>query len=224
MEWYWILLIIIASLLVWFLLSWLFYKPFFKRFYDIVLSFISIVFFSPILLLLIIFGAISMKGNPFFTQERPGKNEKIFKLIKFRSMASKRDSFGNLLPDEKRLTKYGNFIRKTSLDELPEIINIFIGNMSVVGPRPLLVQYLSRYNDEQRHRHDVRPGLTGYAQVNGRNSLSWEEKFKYDVYYTRHYSIFGDIIIIIKTFINVLKRKDINSANSATMEEFRGNE
>lgn len=223
MEWYWIVLIAIGSVIVWILLSWLLYKPFFKRFYDLILSLLAIIVLSPVFLVLIIAGAINMKGNPFFTQERPGKNEKIFKLIKFRSMTCEKDEAGNYLLDEKRLTKYGKFIRKTSLDEIPELFNIFIGHMSIVGPRPLLVQYLPRYDEEQKHRHDVRPGLTGYAQVNGRNSISWEEKFKFDVYYTRHYSLFGDIMIIIKTVFNVLKRKDINSANSSTMEEFKGN-
>lgn len=223
MEWYWILTIVLASIIVWILLSAVLYKSFFKRFYDIFLSLLALLVLSPILLIFTVVGAIVMKGNPFFTQDRPGKNEKIFKLIKFRSMTCEKDSNGNLLPDEKRLTKYGKFIRKTSIDELPELINILIGNMSVVGPRPLLVSYLERYSEEQKHRHDVRPGLTGYAQANGRNSVTWEDKFKMDVYYTKHFSMFGDIAIIIKTFFGVLMRKNINSETNATMEEFKGN-
>lgn len=224
MEWYWILTIILGSLLVLFILSWLFYNPFFKRFWDIVLSFLAIVALSPLLLILTIVGAIAMKGNPFFTQKRPGKNERIFKLIKFRSMSNKKDENGELLPDEDRLGKYGKFLRSTSLDELPELFNIFIGNMSIIGPRPLLVQYLDRYNDEQKHRHDVRPGLTGYAQCHGRNALSWKEKFEMDVWYTRHISLFRDIKIIFETVFSVFKREGINSDTSATMEEFMGND
>lgn len=173
-------------------------------------------------------GAIAMGGNPFFTQKRPGKkdrngNERIFKLIKFRTMSNKKDDSGNLLPDEQRLNRYGKFLRSTSLDELPELLNILIGNMSIIGPRPLLVQYLERYNEEQRHRHDVRPGLTGYAQCHGRNALTWKEKFKMDVWYTRHISLFGDIKIIFETVFSVFKREGISSESSATMEEFMGN-
>lgn len=224
MKWYWILAIVLGSVLLLFLLSWLLYKPFFKRFWDIVLSGLAILLLSPFLIILIILGAIFMKGNPFFTQERPGKKEKIFELIKFRSMNNKKDENGELLPDEQRLGKYGKFIRATSLDELPELFNIFIGNMSIVGPRPLLVRYLPRYNEEQRHRHDVRPGLTGYAQCHGRNAVSWKEKFEMDVWYTRHISLFGDIGIIFKTMLSVFKREGISSATNATMEEFMGNE
>lgn len=165
-----------------------------------------------------------MGGNPFFTQERPGKKEKIFKLIKFRSMNNKKDENGELLPDEQRLGKYGKCIRATSLDELPELFNIFIGNMSIVGPRPLLVRYLPRYSEEQRHRHDVRPGLTGYAQCHGRNAVSWKEKFEMDVWYTKHISLFCDIGILFKTVLSVFKREGISSDTSATMEEFMGNE
>ena len=163
-----------------------------------------------------------MKGNPFFTQERPGKNEKIFKLIKFRTMTNEKDSEGNLLPDEQRLIKYGKVLRSTSLDELPELINILIGDMSIIGPRPLLVRYLSRYNAEQRHRHDVRPGLTGYAQAHGRNAVSWEDKFAMDVWYTRNVSFMVDVKIIWDTVMTVLKRDGISSETSATMEEFMG--
>ena len=207
MEWYWILAIVLGSSLLLFLLSWLLYKPFFKRFWDIVLSGLAIIALSPFLIILIILGAIFMRGNPFFTQERPGKKEKIFKLIKFRSMSNKKDENGELLLDEQRLGRYGKFIRATSLDELPELFNIFIGNMSIVGPRPLLVRYLPRYNEEQRHRHDVRPGLTGYAQCHGRNAVSWKEKFEMDVWYTRHISLFGDIGILLKTVFSVFKYK-----------------
>ena len=224
MEWYWILLIILGSLLLLFLLSLVFYRQFFKRFWDIVLSGLAIIALSPILIILTIIGAIVMRGNPFFTQERPGKKEKIFKLVKFRSMNNKKDKDGNLLPDEQRLGKYGKFIRATSVDELPELFNIFVGNMSIIGPRPLLVRYLPRYNEEQHHRHDVRPGLTGYAQAHGRNALTWKEKFEMDVYYTKHISLFGDIKIIFDTVLSVFKREGISSGTSATMEEFMGNE
>ena len=163
-----------------------------------------------------------MRGNPFFTQPRPGKDEKIFKLIKFRTMDNRKDKDGKLLPDEVRLNKYGRFLRSTSLDELPELINILKGDMAIVGPRPLLVSYLVRYNEEQKHRHDVRPGLTGYAQAHGRNSLSWEDKFKMDVAYTKNVSLWGDIKIILETVLIVLKRDGVNSETSATMEEFMG--
>jgi lipopolysaccharide/colanic/teichoic acid biosynthesis glycosyltransferase len=163
-----------------------------------------------------------MKGNPFFTQLRPGKNEKIFKLIKFRTMTNEKDKDGNLLPDEKRLTGYGKFLRSTSLDELPELLNILKCDMAIVGPRPLLVQYLPLYNDRQKLRHNVRPGLTGLAQVNGRNSLTWEQKFEDDVTYIENITFIGDIKIIFKTAISVLKREGISSENNATMEDFKG--
>lgn len=221
-EWWGITGIAVIAVILWILLSALLYRQFFKRFYDIVLSGLALILLSPILLLLTILGSIKMKGNPFFTQLRPGKKEKIFKLIKFRTMTCEKDADGNLLPDEKRLTRYGKFLRSTSLDELPELINIFIGNMSIVGPRPLLVQYLSLYNEEQKHRHDVRPGLTGYAQVNGRNAISWEERFKLDVEYTNRISLFLDIAIIFKTVLAVFKREGITSETSVTMEEFKG--
>ena len=221
-EWWGITGIAVIAVILWILLSALLYRPFFKRFYDVVLSGLALILLSPILLLLTILGSIKMKGNPFFTQLRPGKKEKIFKLIKFRTMTCEKDADGNLLPDEKRLTRYGKFLRSTSLDELPELINIFIGNMSIVGPRPLLVQYLSLYNEEQKHRHDVRPGLTGYAQVNGRNAISWEERFKLDVEYTSRISLFLDVAIIFKTVLAVFKREGITSETSVTMEEFKG--
>lgn len=198
------------------------YDKCFKRVLDFFLSLCAIIVLSPILVILTVVGAVAMGGNPFFTQERPGKNEKIFRLVKFRTMSNKKDKKGNLLPDEKRLTAYGKFLRSTSLDELPELFNILKGDMSIVGPRPLLVSYLNRYNREQHRRHKVRPGLTGLAQVNGRNAISWESKFKYDVWYVDHVSFAEDVNIIIKTVRNVLKREGINSETSATMEEFMG--
>lgn len=221
-SWWGIAIICVLALAIWVALSALLYRVFFKRFYDMLLSGIAIVVLSPILLILIIVGAIKMKGNPFFTQLRPGKNEKIFKLIKFRTMTCEKDENGELLPDEVRLTRYGKILRATSLDELPELFNIFVGNMSIVGPRPLLVKYLPLYNEEQRHRHDVRPGLTGYAQVHGRNAISWEKKFELDVEYINKISLFGDILILIQTVLSVFKKEGISSETSATMEEFKG--
>lgn len=228
MEWWQILLICIVSAIEWILFSAVLYKQFFKRFYDFVLSFLAIIVLSPLLLILTIVGAIAMKGNPFFMQLRPGKinnktgKEKIFKLIKFRTMSNAKDKDGNLLPDKQRLNKYGRFLRSTSLDELGELFNIFIGNMSIVGPRPLLVKYLPLYNEEQRKRHNVRPGLTGYAQSHGRNAISWEERFELDDYYVEHYSLLLDLKIIFATIGSVLSKVGISSATSATMEEFAG--
>lgn len=221
-SWQGITIICVAAVAIWALLSVLLYRQFFKRFYDFLLSGIALIILSPFLLLLTLIGAVKMKGNPFFTQERPGKKEKIFKLIKFRTMTCEKDADGNLLPDEKRLTKYGKFLRSTSLDELPELFNIFVGQMSIVGPRPLLTQYLPLYNEEQKHRHDVRPGLTGYAQVNGRNAISWEDKFILDVHYTKHISLAGDIKILIQTVFAVFKRSGISQEGHATMEYFTG--
>lgn len=198
------------------------YARFFKRPIDFVLSLMAIIVLFPVLLILTMIGAIKMKGNPFFTQDRPGKDEKVFKLIKFRSMTCEKDKNGNLLPDDQRLTHYGKILRSTSLDELPELLNILKGDMSIVGPRPLLVKYLPLYNEEQKHRHDVRPGLTGYAQVNGRNAISWEDKFAMDVWYTRDITFLGDVKIIWGTVMAVLKRSGISSGTSATMEEFMG--
>mgnify|MGYP000174052134 CR=1 FL=1 len=198
------------------------YAKHLKRWIDFIISFCALVILSPVLLLLIVLGSVFMRGNPFFVQERPGKNEKIFKLIKFRTMDSRKDKNGNLLPDEIRLNRYGRFLRSTSLDELPELINILKGDMAIIGPRPLLVRYLDRYNAEQRHRHDVRPGLTGYAQAHGRNSVSWEDKFAMDVWYTKHITFAGDVRIIWDTVMTVLKKEGISSENSATMEEFMG--
>ncbi len=204
------------------------YAKFFKRVIDFLLSLIAVSVLSPVIILLIVIGAIAMRGNPFFVQGRPGKKrkngeEKIFKLLKFRTMSNKKDSDGNLLPDDVRLNKYGRFLRSTSLDELPELLNILKGDMAIVGPRPLLVSYLPRYSQEQRRRHDVRPGLTGYAQAYGRNSLTWEEKFQKDVYYVENISFGLDLKVIFKTVAVVLKRDGISSETSATMEEFMGN-
>ena len=193
-----------------------------KRILDIISSLLAIIILSPLLGMLTIIGAFEMKGNPFFTQERPGKDEKIFKLIKFRTMTNAKDKDGNFLSDADRLTRYGKFLRNTSLDELPELFNILKGDMSVIGPRPLLVQYLPRYNEYQHRRHEVKPGLSGWAQVNGRNAISWEDKFNYDVEYVDNYSMLMDIRILFMTILNVLKREGISSETSATMEEFMG--
>lgn len=198
------------------------YARYVKRILDFILSLSAFVVLSPILLVLMILGCIFMRGNPFFTQLRPGKDEKIFKLIKFRTMDNRKDKDGNLLPDDIRLNKYGRILRSTSLDELPELLNIIKGDMSIVGPRPLLVEYLPRYNVEQKHRHDVRPGFTGYAQANGRNSITWEDKFKFDVYYVRNISFLLDVKIILKTIKVVLCRQGISSDSSSTMEVFKG--
>lgn len=204
------------------------YAKYFKRLFDFSLSLFALIFLFPVIILLMIIGAIFMRGNPFFYQERPGKidsvtgEEKIFRLIKLRTMDNRKDANGNLLPDEIRLNSYGKFLRATSLDELPELINILKGDMSIVGPRPLLVKYLPLYSPEQRQRHNVRPGLTGYAQVNGRNSISWEEKFKLDVEYVNNITLMGDIKILIGTVFSVLKREGISQENNATMEEFKG--
>lgn len=199
-----------------------FYEKYIKRLLDFLLSLLALCILSPVLLILIVLGAIIMGGNPFFAQQRPGRNEKIFKLIKFRTMTNRKDDQGNLLPDEQRLTKYGRFLRSTSLDELPELINILLGHMSIVGPRPLLVKYLPLYNEEQRHRHDVRPGLTGWAQVNGRNAISWEEKFRLDLEYVENISFAMDLNTVFLTVWKIFKREGISSESSATMEEFRG--
>lgn len=199
------------------------YKNFFKRVFDFILSLGALIVLAPVFLVLIILGWKYMKGNPFFTQDRPGKDGKIFKLIKFRSMSEEKDENGNYLPDDVRLNSYGKKLRSTSLDELPELINILKGDMAIVGPRPLLVQYLPLYNEEQRHRHDVRPGLTGLAQVNGRNLLSWAEKFRYDIEYVNNITLLGDIKIILKTVKNVLSHEGITSEGSSTAEYFNGN-
>ncbi|WP_418732772.1 sugar transferase [Dysosmobacter sp.] len=198
------------------------YRHFFKRFLDILLSGCALIVLSPVLLIVAVLVRTKLGSPVIFCQERPGKDEKIFKMYKFRSMTDARDENGELLPDEVRLTKFGRALRSTSLDELPELWNIFKGDMSIVGPRPLLVKYLPRYNEEQHHRHDVMPGLTGWAQVNGRNALSWEDKFRLDVWYSEHVSFLLDVKVILLTVKCVLHHEGINGANSATMEEFRG--
>ncbi len=204
------------------------YAKYIKRVLDFVLSLAALLVLSPVLLILIVAGAIAMRGNPFFTQLRPGKidpktgQERIFRLIKFRTMDNRRDANGDLLPDDVRLNKYGRILRSTSLDELPELINILIGDMSIVGPRPLLVEYLPLYNEEQRRRHLVRPGLTGLAQANGRNALTWEARFALDVAYVETLSFSVDICIILDTVKAVFKREGISSETAATMEKFTG--
>ncbi len=199
------------------------YKNFFKRFFDFIISFILLICFSWLLIIVTICLYFANKGaGEFFTQERPGKNGKIFKVIKFKTMTDEVDEKGNLLPDAKRLTKIGKFIRSTSIDELPQLINVLIGDMALIGPRPLLVQYLPLYSKEQARRHEVRPGITGWAQCNGRNSISWEKKFEYDVWYVDNISLMLDLKIIFITVKKVFMREGINSDNNATMEDFDG--
>lgn len=200
------------------------YRLFFKRFLDFILSLLAIIILSPVYLIVALLVRIKLGSPVIFTQERPGKDEKIFKIYKFRTMSDDRDYNGNLLPDEIRLTKFGKLLRSTSLDELPELFNILKGDMSVVGPRPLLVRYLPLYNEQQKHRHNVRPGFTGWAQCNGRNAISWEEKFDLDIYYVDHISFLLDIKIVLKTVKIVLFREGISSETSVTMEEFRGSQ
>lgn len=202
------------------------YAKFFKRVIDFVLSLTALVLLSPVMLVLTVAGAIAMSGNPFFTQKRPGRidpktgKEKIFKLVKFRSMNNKKDKDGNLLPDDARLSRYGRILRSTSLDELPELWNILKGDMAIVGPRPLAVQYLDYYTENERRRHSVLPGLTGLAQANGRNSLTWEEKFAYDLEYVENLSFLLDVKILIKTVQTVLMREDIGTRGEATLMDF----
>lgn len=207
-----------------------FYEKYVKRGQDFLLALIAIIILSPILLIVALLVKIKLGGPVIFCQERPGKidprtgEEKIFKLYKFRSMSNQKDENGNLLPDEVRLTSFGQKLRATSLDELPELINILKGDMSIVGPRPLLVRYIPRYSKEQRRRHEVRPGFTGYAQVHGRNSITWQDKFEKDVYYVDHITFLGDWKIIFQTVGTVLRRDGVSSETSVTMEEFMGNE
>lgn len=200
------------------------YILFLKRVFDFILSLIAFVILSPVILILAILIRFKLGSPVLFKQPRPGKSEKIFNLYKFRTMTDARDKHGNLLPDSDRLTKFGKFIRNTSLDELPSLINIVKGDMSIVGPRPLLVEYLSLYNQEQKIRHLVRPGLTGWAQVNGRNATTWKARFENDVYYVKNISFILDIKIILKTFVKVFKRSGVSSGSSVTMEKFKGNE
>lgn len=200
------------------------YKHFFKRVLDILISGIALLCIGWFLLLIALFLHFANKGaGAFFLQERPGKDEKIFKVIKFKTMTDEKDSEGKLLPDAQRLTKVGRFVRSTSIDELPQLINVFKGEMSLIGPRPLLVQYLPLYSPKQRRRHEVRPGISGWAQCHGRNAISWSEKFQLDVWYVDHCTLWTDINVILITIKNVLLRKDINSATAATMEAFNGN-
>ena len=200
------------------------YRHFFKRFFDIVIASVGLIVLSPLFLILWIWLSIANKGaGAFFLQERPGKDEKIFKVIKFKTMNDRRDENGNLLPDSERLTTIGRWIRSLSLDEIPQLINVLKGDMSLIGPRPLLVQYLPLYDEVQRRRHEVRPGITGWAQVNGRNAISWQEKFEHDVWYVDHLSLSLDIKILLKTIEKVFKREGINSGTHVTMEEFNGN-
>lgn len=199
-----------------------FYEKYIKRGLDILLSALALIVLSPVLLVTAILVRTKLGSPVIFRQPRPGKDGKVFNLYKFRSMTDQRDENGELLPDEVRLTKFGRTLRSTSLDELPELLNILKGDMSIVGPRPLLVKYLPLYNEEQRHRHDVRPGLTGWAQANGRNALTWEEKFRLDVWYVQNLSFWVDVKTISLTVKNVLRREGISSGTAATMEEFRG--
>ncbi|WP_407723877.1 sugar transferase [Ruminococcus sp. JL13D9] len=205
------------------------YARYVKRVLGFCISLTALIILSPVMVLLTLLGAWQMKGNPFFVQPRPGKigkdgKEKIFNLIKFRTMTNERDKDGNLLPDEKRLNGYGVILRKTSLDELPQLFNVLTGSCALIGPRPLLVRYLDRYSPEQRRRHEVRPGLTGYAQSHGRNNLSWQKKFELDVYYVDHLTFIMDVKVFFKTIIVVLTRSGISSQTSSTMEEFMGND
>lgn len=199
------------------------YKLFFKRFFDLVLSFIGLILLSPIFIIITILLFFSNQGKPFFFQRRPGLNEKIFSIIKFKTMNDKKDKEGYLLPDAHRLTKVGKFVRKTSLDEIPQLINVLKGDMSLIGPRPLLPEYLPLYNDEQRQRHNVRPGITGWAQVNGRNAISWKDKFSYDIWYVKNLSLSLDVNIIILTVAKVIKSEGINKAGESTTTKFKGN-
>ena len=199
------------------------YRKYIKRPMDFVLSLLAIIVLSPLILIIAILVKIKLGSPVLFKQQRPGMNEKIFTMYKFRTMTDERDENGNLLPDEVRLTKFGQFLRSTSLDELPELFNILKGDMSIIGPRPLLVEYLSLYNEHQKRRHEVKPGLTGLAQVNGRNAISWEQKFDLDVQYVDNVTFLGDLKIIFQTIKKVIIREGISSENAATMEPFRGN-
>jgi lipopolysaccharide/colanic/teichoic acid biosynthesis glycosyltransferase len=199
------------------------YKNIIKRLLDFLISFILLIVIAPILVLVSLVLCVANKGNPFFYQIRPGKNEKLFKIVKFKTMTDEKDKNGQLLPDEKRLTSVGKWVRKTSLDELPQLINVVKGEMSLIGPRPLLPEYLPLYNAEQRKRHLVKPGITGWAQVNGRNAINWQQKFDYDIFYVKHISIILDFKIILLTIKKVFLREGISSNTSVTMEKFKGN-
>lgn len=200
------------------------YKRGIKRILDFALSLFGLVLLSPIFITVLILLIIYNNGRPFFFQNRPGKDEKIFRVIKFKTMNDKKDDKGNLLPDSKRLTKVGQFVRKTSLDEIPQLLNVIKGDMSLIGPRPLLVEYLPLYNEAQKKRHDVRPGITGWAQVNGRNAISWKKKFEYDVWYVNKLSFILDVQIFFKTFFKVFKSEGISKEGEVTTTKFTGNE
>lgn len=200
------------------------YKIFIKPLFDFVFAFLLVLMLSPVFVIIIILLYFFNQKNVFFLQDRPGKNEKVFKIIKFKTMTDQKDEFGNLLSDELRLTKLGKFVRKTSLDELPQLINVLKGDMSFIGPRPLLVHYLPLYNDEQKKRHHIKPGITGWAQVNGRNAITWQQKFIFDVYYVNNLSLLLDIKIFLLTIKKVIKSEGINTAGVATTENFTGNE
>lgn len=199
------------------------YKNFFKPLFDFSFALVLIVLLAPVFILLILLLYIFNRGKVFFLQDRPGKNEKVFRIVKFKTMTDEKDEQGNLLPDELRLTKMGKFVRKTSLDELPQLLNVLKGDMSFVGPRPLLVSYLPLYNEEQKRRHLIKPGITGWAQVNGRNTITWKQKFIYDVYYVDHLSLALDLKIFWMTIKKVLKREGINTDGQATADDFKGN-
>jgi undecaprenyl phosphate N,N'-diacetylbacillosamine 1-phosphate transferase len=198
------------------------YRAFIKRTFDIVASSIGLLLLCPVIFTVTLLLIFANRGRPFFFQPRPGKGERVFNIIKFKTMNDKKDVDGNLLPDAQRLTKLGSFVRKTSLDELPQLINVLKGDMSLIGPRPLRTYYLPLYSEIQRKRHNVRPGITGWAQVNGRNAISWTEKFKYDVYYVENISFSLDCLILLKTAMNVITSKDINASKDVTMERFNG--
>lgn len=199
------------------------YRCFFKRFFDFLFSLLALLCLGWLLAVIALWLHFANKGaGAFFIQERPGKNEKLFKIIKFKTMTDERDEHGELLPDAQRLTKIGKFVRSTSIDELPQLINVLKGEMSLIGPRPLLVQYLPLYTQEQHRRHEIRPGISGWAQCHGRNAISWKEKFELDVWYVDNYSFWTDIKVVFITIRNVLERKDVNSATAATMEAFNG--
>ena len=198
------------------------YKNYIKRIFDFLIALVALVLLSPIFIIVLILLSIYNNGKPFFFQKRPGKKEKIFSIIKFKTMNDKKDTEGNLLPDEIRLTNVGNFVRKTSLDEIPQLLNVLKGDMSLIGPRPLLIEYLPLYSKSQQRRHNVRPGITGLAQINGRNAISWKKKFEYDVKYVDNLSFISDVKIFFKTFLKVFKSEGITQDGQATMEAFNG--
>lgn len=199
------------------------YKNYFKRVVDFTMALVALICLSPIFIIITIGLLFANQGHPFFLQSRPGKRERIFTIVKFKTMNDKKDDAGNLLSDAERLTKIGAFVRKTSLDEIPQLINVLKGDMSLIGPRPLLTSYLPLYNEFQKRRHDVRPGITGWAQINGRNAISWKDKFELDIFYVENVSFLLDLKIILTTVMNVIQSKDINQADHATISKFDGN-